>query len=373
MFQNAQLFILPPLWAWITPLPDTVHRSSGLLRYSPRQIFSDMKNHMLLPLLAFLFVLNTGCNSLSEKTSSTDATPEPYAYALVLHGGAGSMNFQSVTEEQQVKYKHSLDSALQLGLDLLREGGSSLDAVETVIRCLEDNPLFNAGKGAVFTSEGKNELDASIMTGWDLNAGAVAGVTNIKNPITAARAVMEKSEHVMLAGHGAEVFSEQEGLDIVAPSYFYTQKRFESYQRSKEKEKHGTVGCVALDSKGNLCAGTSTGGMTNKKYGRIGDAPIIGAGTYANNKTCGVSATGHGEFFIRWAVAHDISALMEYRDYDVEAAAKEVVEKKLVEVGGSGGVICLDRFGRVAMITNTSGMFRAYGNSEGERLVAIFK
>ena len=283
------------------------------------------------------------------------------------------MNFQNVPEEYQERFKHSLDSALQLGLDLLKEGGSSIDAVETVIRCLEDNPLFNAGKGAVFTSEGKNELDASIMTGEDMNAGAVAGVTNIKNPITAARAVMEQSEHVMLSGHGAEVFAEQEGLEIVDPSYFYTQKRFESFQKAKGVDKHGTVGCVALDKKGNLCAGTSTGGMTNKKYGRIGDAPVIGAGTYANNATCGVSATGHGEFFIRWAVAHDISAIMEYKGYDVETAAREVVEKKLVEVGGSGGVICLDHFGRVAMITNTSGMFRAYGNSEGERIVAIFK
>jgi beta-aspartyl-peptidase (threonine type) len=211
------------------------------------------------------------------------------------------------------------------------------------------------------------------MTGWDLNAGAVAGVTHIKNPITAARAVMEKSEHVLLAGMGAEVFAEREGLELVDPSYFYTQKRFESFQRANANKKHGTVGCVALDSKGNLCAGTSTGGMTNKKFGRIGDSPIVGAGTYANNATCGVSATGHGEFFIRWAVAHDISALMEYKAYDVEAAAREVVEKKLVEAGGSGGVICLDRFGRPAMITNTSGMFRAYGNSEEERLVAIFK
>jgi beta-aspartyl-peptidase (threonine type) len=283
------------------------------------------------------------------------------------------MNFQSVPEEHQVMFKHALDSALQLGLDILEEGGSSLDAVEVVIICLEDHPLFNAGKGAVFTSEGKNELDASIMTGWDLNAGAVAGVTHIKNPITAARAVMEKSAHVLLAGKGAEVFAEEEGLELVDPSYFYTQKRFESVQRATGNEKHGTVGCVALDRYGNLCAGTSTGGMTNKKFGRIGDSPIIGAGTYANNATCGVSATGHGEYFIRWAVAHDISALMEYKGYDVETAAREVVEKKLVEAGGSGGVICLDRFGRPAMVTNTSGMFRAYGNSDGERLVAIFK
>ncbi len=332
-----------------------------------------MKLTTIFPILAILVLTISGCNQTAPKTSIAGALLSPYNYALVLHGGAGNMNFQNVSEEYQERFKHSLDSALQLGLVLLKEGGSSLDAVETVIRCLEDNPLFNAGKGAVFTSEGKNELDASIMTGWDLNAGAVACVTNIKNPITAARAVMEQSEHVMLSGHGAEVFAEQEGLEIVDPSYFYTQKRFESFQKAKGVEKHGTVGCVALDKKGNLCAGTSTGGMTNKKYGRIGDSPIIGAGTYANNETCGVSATGHGEFFIRWAVAHDISALMEYKGYEVEAAAKEVVEKKLVEVGGSGGVICLDRFGRVAMVTNTSGMFRAYGNSSGDRVVAIFK
>lgn len=326
--------------------------------------------HFLVLLILILFL--EACGSQAPAPPG-EQEAEALEYALVLHGGAGNMNFQSVPEEARVKFEHSLDSALQLGLDLLKEGGSSLDAVEVVIRCLEDNPLFNAGKGAVFTSEGKNELDASIMTGWDLNAGAVAGVTTIRNPITAARAVMEKSEHVLLAGKGAELFAAQEGLDMVDPSYFYTQKRFESLQKATAKEKHGTVGCVALDKEGNLCAGTSTGGMTNKKFSRIGDSPVIGAGTYANNATCGVSATGHGEFFIRWAVAHDISALMEYKGYDVEKAAKEVVEEKLVKAGGDGGVICLDRFGRPAMITNTSGMFRAYGNSEGDRLVAIFK
>jgi beta-aspartyl-peptidase (threonine type) len=331
-----------------------------------------MKKINHLTVCFFLLFQVLACTSKAPSEASDDQDT-PLEYALVLHGGAGNMNFQNLPEEFQLKFKHALDSALQLGLDVLKEGGSSLDAVEVVIRYLEDNPLFNAGKGAVFTSEGKNELDASIMTGWDLNAGAVAGVTHIKNPISAARAVMEKSEHVLLAGEGAEVFAEGEGLELVDPSYFYTQKRFESFQRAKGNEKHGTVGCVALDRRGNLCAGTSTGGMTNKKFGRIGDSPLIGAGTYANNATCGVSATGHGEYFIRWAVAHDISALMEYKAYDVETAAREVVEKKLLEAGGSGGVICLDRLGRPAMITNTSGMFRAYGNSEGDRLVAIFK
>jgi L-asparaginase / beta-aspartyl-peptidase len=332
-----------------------------------------MKHLNVYSLIFLLFVLFSSCSGPSDHSKDNDPVPEPFEYALVLHGGAGNMNFQSMPEPYQQLFKHALDSALQLGLDVLKEGGASIDAVEMVINCMEDNPLFNAGKGAVFTSEGKNELDASIMTGQDLNAGAVAGVTDIRHPISAARAVMELSEHVLMAGHGASVFAGQVGLEIVDPSYFYTERRFESYQKAVADEKHGTVGCVALDKSGNLCAGTSTGGMTNKKYGRIGDSPIIGAGTYANNATCGVSATGHGEYFIRWTVAHQISVLMEYKGYDVETAAREVIEKTLVEVGGEGGVVCLDRFGRPAMITNTSGMFRAYGNSEGERLVAIFK
>ena len=232
--------------------------------------------------------------------------------------------------------------------------------------------MFNAGKGAVFTSEGRNELDASIMTGHDLNAGAVAIVTNIKNPISAARAVMEQSEHVMLAGEGASRFAEEAGLEIVDPSYFFTEERYQSLQRAKAAGKHGTVGCVALDRRGNLCAGTSTGGMSNKKYGRIGDSPIIGAGTYASNRTCGVSATGEGEFFIRLAIAHDISALMEYEGMGMEEAARLVIRQKLQEAGGTGGVVCLDRYGNPAMVFNTDGMFRAYGNSGGERVVAIF-
>jgi beta-aspartyl-peptidase (threonine type) len=332
-----------------------------------------MKLRITVSTYAILALLVFACKAPADQTAGVSHDPEPYEYALVLHGGAGYMNFESVPEPMQKIFKHALDSALQLGLDVLKEGGASIDAVEVVIRCMEDNPLFNAGKGAVFTSEGKNELDASIMTGNDLNAGAVAGVTDIRHPISAARAVMEQSEHVMLSGHGASVFAEQVGLEIVDPSYFYTERRFESYQKALARDKHGTVGCVALDKTGNLCAGTSTGGMTNKKYGRIGDSPIIGAGTYANNASCGVSATGHGEYFIRWTVAHQISVLMQYKGYDVESAAKEVVENTLADVGGDGGVICLDRFGRPAMVTNTSGMFRAYGNSEGDRVVAIFK
>jgi len=332
-----------------------------------------MKHRHFLSTFAIITMLITACKAPTDQAVGDSPDPEPFEYALVLHGGAGNMNFENVPELYQKKFKHALDSALQLGLDALKDGGKSIDAVEVVICCLEDNPLFNAGKGAVFTSEGKNELDASIMTGQDLNAGAVAGVTDIRHPISAARAVMEQSEHVMMAGTGASAFTGQAGLEIVDPSYFFTENRFEAYQKAIAKDKHGTVGCVALDKAGNLCAGTSTGGMTNKKYGRIGDAPIIGAGTYANNATCGVSATGHGEYFIRWTVAHQISVLMEFKGYDVEQAAREVVEKILVEVGGDGGVICLDKFGHPAMVTNTSGMFRAYGNSEGERIVAIFK
>ncbi len=328
-----------------------------------RNIFS-----VILPLSIFI----TACNAAPQENSEGSENIQAYEYALVLHGGAGSMNFKNLPEPSQTAYKASLDSALQVGLVLLDEGGAAVDAVEAVIRYLEDNPLYNAGRGAVFTSEGVNELDASIMTGSDLNAGAVAGVKDVRHPISAARMVMEKSVHVMLSGVGASEFAKEQGLEIVDPSFFYTENRYKSLQRVKDEEKHGTVGCVALDRQGNLCAGTSTGGMTNKKYGRIGDSPIIGAGTYANNATCGVSATGHGEFFIRWAVAHDISALMEYKGYDVETAAREVVEQKLVKAGGNGGVICLDRYGHVAMITNTSGMFRAYGNSTGERIVAIF-
>lgn len=319
-----------------------------------------------------VLVLNSGCKSQAEGDKSNPSVL-PFDYALVLHGGVGSMTSENFPEESQLKFNAALDTALQQGLNVLEAGGGSIDAVEVVLMYMEDNPLFNAGRGSVFTSEGKNELDASIMTGQDLNAGAVAGVTDIRNPISAARAVMEKSEHVMMAGRGASVFAKQMGLEIVDPSWFYTKAKYELYQRAKKDEKHGTIGCVALDREGNLCAGTSTGGMTGKKYGRIGDSPIIGAGTYANNATCGVSASGHGEFFIRYTVAHDISALMEYKGLDVTSAAREVVEKKLFEVGGSGGVICLDNHGRVAMVTNTEGMFRAYGNSEEDRVLAIFK
>src|SRR5205823_9925478 len=252
-----------------------------------------------------------------------------------------------------------------------RGGGSSVDAVEASIRILEDSPLFNAGKGAVFTHEGKNELDAAIMDGKTMKAGAVAAVTIIKNPISAARAVMEKSPHVMLIGRGAELFATKMGLDIVDPSYFWTERRWKALQQELLKEgsapdsKHGTVGCVALDRDGNLAAGTSTGGTTNKQFGRVGDTPIIGAGTYASNDSVAVSCTGAGEFFIRWTVAHDIAALVQYKGMTVEQAGNEVIHKKLDPVKGDGGAIVLDRNGNFALPFNTEGMYRGWIGDDG--------
>jgi L-asparaginase / beta-aspartyl-peptidase len=300
-------------------------------------------------------------------------------YAVVIHGGAGVMSKSAMSEERQSEYKAKLEKALLMGEKLLKDGATSTEAVVEVIKILEDSPLFNAGKGAVFTSSGENELDASIMEGKNLNAGAIAGVKDVKNPITAARAVMENSEHVMLSGKGASEFARQQNLEIVKNKYFFTPSRYESLKRLQKQERQrtssdntGTVGCVALDIYGNLCAGTSTGGMTNKKYGRIGDSPIIGAGNYASNKTCAISCTGHGEYYIRLGFARDISALMEYKNLEVAEACREEI-KKLGELGGTGGVIALDANGNVAMVFNTSGMFRGYIKSTGEKEIAIFK
>ncbi len=302
-------------------------------------------------------------------------------YVLVVHGGAGNITKNNLSDS--TAYKEKLKEALEKGSDTLKKGGTSLDAVVVVIKILEDSPLFNAGKGAVFNSEGKNELDAAIMDGKTLKAGAVAGVTTIKNPIVAARAVMEKSIHVMLTNAGADKFAKEQGLDIVEPSYFFDQKRWEQYLKNKDKSdiddtnpvlnKYGTVGVVALDIYGNLAAGTSTGGLSNKKYGRVGDSPIIGAGTYANNKTCAVSCTGTGEYFIRNVVAYDISALMEYKGWSVQKATKYVINEKLKSQGGDGGLIALDSKGNFAMPFNTAGMFRGYANSDGELKVMLFK
>ena len=300
-------------------------------------------------------------------------------YAIVIHGGAGVMSEERMSKEQQNEYKATLNEALELGKKMLKEGAVATDVVVRVINVLEDSPLFNAGKGAVFTHDEKVELDASIMDGKTLNAGAVAGVRDIKNPINAAREVMVNSEHVFLSGKGASEFAKKQGLEMVRNKYFYTDARRESLMKLKKQERErnqkdnmGTVGCAVLDSHGNICAGTSTGGMTNKKYGRIGDAPVIGAGTYANNKTCAVSCTGHGEYYIRLGFARDISALMEYKNMNVSEACREEI-RKLTELNGTGGVIALDANGNIAMEFNTSGMFRGYIKSTGEKEIAIFK
>jgi beta-aspartyl-peptidase (threonine type) len=293
---------------------------------------------------------------------------------LVIHGGAGTITRGSMTPEREKQYRDGLEQSLRTGHAVLARGGSSLDAVEAAIRVLEDNPLFNAGKGAVFTHDGRNELDASIMDGKTRAAGSVAGVTIIRNPITAARAVMERSEHVMMVGKGAELFATKMGLEIVDPSYFWTEHRWKALQRELTKDdKKGTVGAVAVDKAGNLAAGTSTGGMTNKQYGRVGDAPIIGAGTIADNESVAVSATGHGEFFIRWTVASDIAALVKYRGMTVAAAADEVINKKLKAVGGEGGVIALDAKGNFATPFNSEGMYRGWIGPDGTPHVSIYK
>ncbi len=307
-------------------------------------------------------------------------TPEPEVerpdYVLVIHGGAGTISPDVITPEQEEEYKSKLNEALEAGEAILKNGGTSIEAVEAAIIIMEDSPLFNAGRGAVFTNQLRCELDASVMEGATLNAGAVAGVTDVKNPIKAAIAVMERSPHVMMAGSGASVFAKEQGLEIVENEYFHTQRRLDAVKRAIEEaqqDNSGTVGAAALDTHGNLAAGTSTGGMTNKMYGRIGDSPIIGAGTYANNESCAVSATGHGEYFIRHTVASDISARMLYMGERFEDAANYVVNEKLVNVGATGGVIGVDKNGNVAMPFNTPGMYRGYVKSTGEKEIAIFK
>lgn len=318
--------------------------------------------YLAFPLMLMVFATCTQ----PQQTKQND-------WAIALHGGAGAMSPENYTAEQVQQYQTELNAALKIGEDILANGGTSLDAVEKVVNYLEDCPLFNAGKGAVFTHDGKNELDAAIMDGANLQAGAVAGIGNIKNPISAARMVMEKSEHVLMVGKGASLFASQNGAQVVDSSYFHTEKSYRALQRALERDKKmGTVGCVALDKHGNLAAATSTGGMTNKRYGRVGDVPIIGAGTYANNNTCAVSATGHGEYFIRYTVAHDISALMEYKGLSLAKAADEVIHKKLEEVDGRGGIISVDKWGNVHLSFNTSGMFRAYATSGGDKGVGIF-
>ncbi len=350
--------------------------------------------------LSLLFIgLLTGCKSSPEEKAVVASTAiaenaQGQTFGIVIHGGAGTILKKNMTPEKEAAYNAVLERAVRVGHKILKNGGSSLDAVEKTINMLEDSPLFNAGKGAVFTHEGKNELDASIMDGQTLNAGAVAGVTTVKNPIDLARAVMENSEHVMFARKGAEFFAKQQGIELVDPSYFHTDSRMRALKRAIEREKvemdhddgkaffydesikdskYGTVGCAALDKDGNLAAGTSTGGMTNKRWGRVGDSPIIGAGTYANNNTCAVSSTGWGEYFIRGMVAYDISAMMEYKGSSLQEAASEVIQDKLTKLGGTGGIIAIDHDGNVAMEFNTAGMYRAAMNAAGELTIDIYK
>jgi beta-aspartyl-peptidase (threonine type) len=318
----------------------------------------------------------------------TAMTTQAKPIAIVIHAGAGSLDRDALTPERERLYHATLEQSLRAGHAILKGGGSALDAVEAAIVIMEDAPVFNAGKGAVFTAEGKNELDASIMNGDSLQAGAVGGVTTVKNPIRAARAVMEKSPHVLFTNRGAEKFAADNGLEMVDPKYFFTERRWKQIQRWLEKQKakpqaaaeHGrgtgyfsTVGCVALDASGNIAAGTSTGGMTGKRFGRIGDSPIIGAGTYADNRTAGISCTGHGEYFIRHAVAHDISARIAYKKESLAKAARDVVQTVLKQVGGSGGIIGLDAKGNVVMEFNTSAMTRGFIDRDGNFKTAIFK
>ena len=349
-----------------------------------------MKKQLAIILLC---CLTFNCKEPSSSKQSDQKTEVTNSFSIIIHGGAGTILKKHMTTEKEAAYKAKLEEAIRVGYSILEQGGTSLDAVEKTINVMEDSPLFNAGKGAVFTNAETNELDASIMDGKTLNAGASAGTTTVRNPINLARAIMEHSPHVMMAGKGAETFAEEQGLQLAEPSYFFTERRFKALQNIKRTEnqdldhidkqsfydadikdsKFGTVGCAALDKNGNLAAGTSTGGMTNKRWGRVGDSPIIGAGTYANNNTCAVSSTGWGEYFIRAMVAHDISALMEYKGFTLKEAAEEVIQKKVPKLGGDGGIIAIDKNGNMVAEFNTAGMYRATMNAQGEINIAIYK
>ena len=357
-----------------------------------------MKKLLLLLSITLCFA----CNNASEEKKPIDKPQKKTTsdkveinnFGIVIHGGAGTILKENMTDSLEIAYKEKLEEAIRVGHEILANGGTAIDAIQRTINILEDSPLFNAGKGAVFTNQETNEMDAAIMDGETLNAGAIAGVTTVKNPINLAFQVMENSPHVLLSGKGAEQFAQERGLEIVEPSYFYTENRFQSLQKVKEAEKmkadsadtrtafydpfikeskFGTVGCVALDKNGNIAAGTSTGGMTNKKWNRIGDVPIIGAGTYANNATCAVSGTGWGEYFMRGVVAYDISAMMEYKKMSLKEASKKVIQKKLTELGGEGGIIAIDNKGNIAMEFNSAGMYRAAMNKKGELTIGIYK
>ena len=315
-------------------------------------------------LLVFISVLSS-CNN------------KKIDFAIVVHGGAGTILKANMSNEMELAYNQKLEEAINTGYKILESGGTSLDAVESTIKILENSELFNAGKGSVLSNEEIVEMDASIMNGNNLNAGAISGVRTIKNPISAARLVMEKSDHVFLSGIGAESFAKSKGLEIVNNEYFITKRRLNSLLNAKKRDtlkdnKFGTVGCVALDKLGNIASGTSTGGMTNKKWNRIGDVPIIGAGTYANNNTCGISSTGWGEFFIRNVVAYDISSQIEYKNLSIDVAAKNTLNK-VKNLGGSGGIVGIDKYGNIVMDFNTGGMYRAFKKSDGSFDIKIYR
>lgn len=329
---------------------------------------------MLRTLPARLLIL------LLAAVSSLTLAEESPMFAIAIHGGAGVISRAAMTPEVEKSYREDLGKALDAGYAILESGGSSMDATVAAVKILEDSPLFNAGRGAVFSAEGINELDASVMDGQTLRAGAVAGLRHVRNPIELARLVMERSPHVFLTGKGAEDFALESGLALVPRSWFYTERRWQQLEQARRGERlsaadigyYGTVGAVALDAEGNLAAATSTGGMTNKKWGRVGDSPIIGAGTYADNGSCAVSATGSGEFFIRGVIAHEISALMRYRGLPVDEAARTAVQGRLAALGGDGGVVVVDREGNIAMEFNTEGMFRGARSSRGLRKISIY-
>jgi L-asparaginase / beta-aspartyl-peptidase len=344
----------------------------------------------------FSFMLfSAAASALSQESGATAKSPENQSsmetrrIRLAIHGGAGTIERSSMTTERERDYRAGLERALAAGYEVLKRGGSSLDATEAAVRVLEDDPHFNAGRGSVFTSAGTNEMDAAIMDGKTLAAGAVASLMHIKNPINLARMVMEKSGHVMMDCEGAESFAKENGIELVNQKYFFTQDRWDALQKMKTAEKnrtsgtgkavvitdqdrHGTVGAVALDQNGNLAAATSTGGTTNKRPGRVGDTPVIGAGTYANNATCAVSATGDGEYFIRATVAREVSALMEYRGMSLNDAAQAALDK-VAKLGGGGGLIAVDRQGNVTLPFNTAGMYRGYVDPNGKFVIEIYK
>ena len=344
----------------------------------------------LIYLLLSTFIL-ISCNVESSKNKKIKIR-KPNSFAIVIHGGAGGIKREYLNEEQQEAYAKKLEEALSAGYTILEKGGVSLDAIEAAINVMENSPLFNAGKGAVYNSEGNQEMDAAIMDGKTLNAGAIAGVNHIKNPILAARMVMDSSKHVMLSGKGAEIMAEKYGIEMVDSSYFFTKKRLNQLRKIQGKEeiqldhtaflikneliddhKYGTVGAVAIDKNGNIAAGTSTGGMTNKKYGRIGDVPIIGAGTYANNLTCGISATGTGEYFIRTVAAHEVSSLILHKGLTPKEALHKVLFNQIGPLGGEGGMILIDKNGDVSWDFNSTGMFRGYKKSTGELKIEMFE